>query len=66
MEGTTAMIASMFNLDHRLAELRETADDIRRGHLARDARQTTGSPIASLRSLLGRRPVAGRSAGLAL
>lgn len=60
------MIASMFNLDHRLAELRETGDDIRRAQLARDARQSAhGGPIASFRSLLGRRPAAGRPAGLA-
>lgn len=61
------MIASMFLLDHRLAELRQTADDVRRAQLAREARGLVhGGASASLRSLFGRRQVTGRSAGVAL
>jgi hypothetical protein len=61
------MIASMFNLDHRLAELLET-DPARHVAATRELRpsasraaRTTGA----IRSLFGRRPVADRPAGLA-
>lgn len=61
------MIASMYLLDHRLAELRQTSDDIRREQLARDARGSIrGGAIVSFRSLFGRRPATDRSASVAV
>ena len=61
------MIASMFNLDHRLAELLET-DRPRRVAAARDPRPSASAAArttGAIRSLFGRRPVADRPAGLA-
>jgi hypothetical protein len=49
------MLPSMFSLDHRLAELREAADQLRTEHQLRDAARAAGRPGRSLGEALGAR-----------
>ena len=58
------MLASQFNLDHRLAELRQVGADLRSAQAARGAARPTRSFGGALRSFFGWTAVA-RSAGLA-
>jgi hypothetical protein len=58
------MLASQFNLDHRLAELRQVGTDLRGAQAARRATGSTRSCGDALRSFLGWTTVA-RPAGLA-
>lgn len=54
------MLASQFNLDHRLAELRQIGTELRDAQAARGTDGATRSIVTSIRSLLGWAP-AGRS-----
>lgn len=58
------MIASQFNLDHRLAELRASGNELRQAQVRPTAAQhrTVG---AALRSLFGGANATGRPAGVA-
>lgn len=61
------MIASQFNLDHRLAELRQVNDGRRATealHAGRPATNPVASLAAAIRSLLGGQP-AGRPTRIA-
>lgn len=59
------MIASQFNLDHRLAELRQMGDELRTLRAVRASGSPVGTVLGAIRSLLGGAPVAARPAGLA-
>ena len=54
------MLASQFNLDHRLAELRQVGTEIRAERAARGNSRPTRSVAAALRSLFGSGPEARR------
>lgn len=58
------MIQSQFNLDHRLAELRQVGTELRLEKAARDSRQVR-TIASAIRSLVGGAQAAGRPAGLA-
>jgi len=58
------MLASQFNLDHRLAELRQVGTDLRSAQAARGATRRARSFGGALRSFFGSTNVA-RPAGLA-
>lgn len=57
------MLASQFNLDHRLAELRQVGTELRDAKAARASARPTLSLAGALRSLFGWTP-APRPAGL--
>jgi hypothetical protein len=55
------MLASQFNLDHRLAELQQIGTELRDAQAARGANRPTRSIAATIRSLLGWAPAPRRS-----
>lgn len=61
------MVPSMFSLDHRLAELRPSTDELRLARQIRDAAEADADPAATRRSAVAARPgrVGERSARLA-
>jgi hypothetical protein len=59
------MLASQFNLDHRLAELRRIGTELRDAKAARGANYSSGSILATLRSLLGSEPAPRRISSVA-
>ena len=59
------MIQSQFNLDHRLAELRQTGAELRQAQAARESTGRTRTLGAALRTLFGGTPTGGRPAGVA-
>lgn len=59
------MIQSQFNLDHRLAELRQTGIELRQERTAQHADRSSRTLGATVRSLLGITPTSGRPAGVA-
>jgi hypothetical protein len=50
------MVPSMFNLDHRLAELRPSADELRIAREVRDAADIGSGPAVTRRIAGDRRP----------
>lgn len=58
------MIQSQFNLDHRLAELRQTGTELRQAQAARESSGRTRTVGAAIRTLFGGAPASGRPAGL--
>lgn len=58
------MIQSQFNLDHRLAELRQTGTELRREQTAREISRPARTIGAMIRSLFGG-TASGRPAGIA-
>jgi hypothetical protein len=50
------MVASQFNLDHRLAELRHIGTELRDAQAARGKDTSHGSIATAIRSLLGWAP----------
>ena len=48
------MLQSQVNLDHRLAELRRTSDELRQAHAVRGAGQPARTLVTTIRSLLWR------------
>jgi hypothetical protein len=52
------MLASQFNLDHRLAELRQIGLDLRDAQAARGTNGSTRSIATAIRFLLGWAPAA--------
>lgn len=58
------MIASQFNLDHRLAELRQVGIELRREQAARAGTGPIQALLATVRSFVGSVP-SGRAAELA-
>jgi hypothetical protein len=62
------MIASMFNLDHRLTELRPTADERRLARVREAAAPATGNPrriLALVRERLGAPAIVNRPSRIA-
>lgn len=59
------MIQSQFNLDHRLAELRQVGTDLRLEKAARESTHQVRTIGSVIRSLVGGSQAAGRPAGLA-
>lgn len=59
------MLQSQFNLDHRLAELRQVGAELRQAQAARQANRPIRTIGGAIRSLLGVTTTAGRPAGLA-
>ena len=55
------MLASKFNLDQRIAELRQVGDELRNEKAARASTQPAQSVAASIRSRLGWAPAARRT-----
>jgi hypothetical protein len=58
------MLQSQFNLDHRLAELRQVGVDLRREQAAREIAHRARTIGAAIRSPRGRATVSGSSAGV--
>jgi len=54
------MLASQFNLDHRLTELRQIGTELRAAQAARNAGHATPSIASTIRSLLGWAPAPSR------
>lgn len=59
------MLQSRFNLDHRLAELRQIGIELRREQTAREIAHRGRTIRAGLRSLVGGTAGSGRPAGVA-
>ena len=63
------MVPSMFSLDHRLSELRPSADELRIARQIRDAADISAGPVSTPRIAADRRtgpgPVRDRSSRLA-
>jgi len=58
------MLQSQFNLDHRLAELRQVGAELRQEQAVREISRRART-VATLRSLVGGTAESGRSAGVA-
>lgn len=58
------MLQSQFNLDHRLAELRQVGTELRQAQAARGSNRPARTVGAAIRSLLGLAPVSGRPSEL--
>jgi hypothetical protein len=59
------MLQSQFNLDHRLAELRQTGAELRQARAVRESSRPARTIGGTIRSLFGGTPAADRPAGLA-
>ena len=58
------MLQSQFNLDHRLAELRQVGTELRQEQAVREIGRRART-VATIRSLVGAAATSGRSAGAA-